>query len=108
MTRQIFWRKKDFTIIIPDFFWRTAPLIQLGYTEQDFQKSFQSLSNYDENLGEDDIQDTLNFLKRVVSSDADIGLEIVGCCLGDKAAYLAGHRIPEFTCAVGYYGVGIE
>ncbi len=33
---------------------------------------------------------------------------MVGYCLGGKLAYLAGCRLSEVACAVGYYGVGIE
>ncbi len=32
----------------------------------------------------------------------------MGYCLGGKLAYLAGCRLSEVACAVGYYGVGIE
>lgn len=56
----------------------------------------------------EDIQDSLNFLKTLESCDASAGLGVVGYCLGGKLAYLAGCRIPEVACAVGYYGVGIE
>ena len=103
-----FLAEEGYTVLVPDLFWRTAPRIELGYTEQDFQKAFELYQHYDEDQGVEDIQDSLNFLKTLESCDASAGLGVVGYCLGGKLAYLAGCRIPEVACAVGYYGVGIE
>lgn len=103
-----FLAEEGYTVLVPDLFWRTAPRIELGYTEQDFQKAFELYQHYDEDQGVEDIQDSLNFLKTLESCDASAGLGVVGYCLGGKLAYLAGCRISEVACAVGYYGVGIE
>ncbi len=73
-----------------------------------FQKAFELYQQYDENLGVEDIQDSLAFLKIRPECDTSTGLGVVGYCLGGKLAYLAGCRLSEVACAVGYYGVGIE
>ncbi len=36
-----FLAEEGYTVLVPDLFWRTAPRIELGYTEQDFQKAFE-------------------------------------------------------------------
>lgn len=103
-----FLAEEGYTVLVPDLFWRTAPRIELAYTEQDFAKAFELYQAYDENLGIDDIRDSLATLSTLESCDASAGLGVVGYCLGGKLAYLAACRLPEVACAVGYYGVGID
>ncbi|WP_141102146.1 dienelactone hydrolase family protein, partial [Acinetobacter baumannii] len=103
-----FLAEEGYTVLVPDLFWRVAPNIELGYTPDDFQKAFELYQQYDENLGVEDIQDSLAFLKIRPECDTSTGLGVVGYCLGGKLAYLAGCRLSEVACAVGYYGVGIE
>ncbi|WP_288387709.1 dienelactone hydrolase family protein [uncultured Acinetobacter sp.] len=103
-----FLAEEGYTVLVPDLFWRTAPRIELAYTEQDFAKAFELYQAYDENLGIDDIRDSLATLSTLESCDATAGLGVVGYCLGGKLAYLAACRLPEVACAVGYYGVGID
>ncbi|WP_288406512.1 dienelactone hydrolase family protein [uncultured Acinetobacter sp.] len=103
-----FLAEEGYTVLVPDLFWRTAPRIELAYTEQDFAKAFELYQTYDENLGIDDIRDSLATLSTLESCDASAGLGVVGYCLGGKLAYLAACRLPEVACAVGYYGVGID
>lgn len=103
-----FLAEEGYTVLVPDLFWRTAPRIELAYTEQDFAKAFELYQAYDENLGIDDIRDSLATFSTLESCDASAGLGVVGYCLGGKLAYLAACRLPEVACAVGYYGVGID
>ncbi|OTG84168.1 carboxymethylenebutenolidase [Acinetobacter sp. ANC 4558] len=103
-----FLAEEGYTVLVPDLYWRTASGIELGYTEQDFQKAFELYENYDENLGVEDIADALNYLKTLDSCDTSTGLGVIGYCLGGKLAYLASCRIPEVACAISYYGVGID
>lgn len=56
-----FLAEEGYTVLVPDLFWRVAPNIELGYTPDDFQKAFELYQQYDENLGVDDIQDSLAF-----------------------------------------------
>ena len=56
-----FLAEEGYTVLVPDLFWRAAPNIELGYTPEDFQKAFELYQQYDENLGVEDIQDSLAF-----------------------------------------------
>ena len=103
-----FLAEEGYTVIVPDLFWRQQAGIELGYSDDDFQKAFALYQAYDENQGVEDIQLTINTLKTLTQCDQDVGVSVVGYCLGGKLAYLAACRIPELACAVGYYGVGIE
>lgn len=103
-----FLAEEGYTVLVPDLFWRTEANIELGYTPEDFEKAFQLYQAYDEDLGIQDIRDSLNYLKTLDSCDHNAGLSVVGYCLGGKLAFLAGCRIPEVVCAIGYYGVGLE
>lgn len=103
-----FLAEEGYTVLVPDLFWRAQAGIELGYTEADFAKAFELYQGFDENLGIEDIKDTLATLKTLDVCDAEAGLGVVGYCLGGKLAYLAACRLPEVACAIGYYGVGIE
>ncbi|MFU9045547.1 dienelactone hydrolase family protein [Acinetobacter tibetensis] len=103
-----FLAEEGYTVLVPDLFWRSAANIELGYTPEDFQKAYALYQQYDENLGVEDIQDSLAYLQTRPECDTSTGLGVVGYCLGGKLAYLAACRLPEVTCAVGYYGVGLE
>ena len=103
-----FLAEERYTVLVPDLFWRSAANIELGYTPEDFQKAYALYQQYDENLGVEDIQDSLAYLQTRPECDTSTGLGVVGYCLGGKLAYLAACRLPEVACAVGYYGVGLE
>ncbi|WP_407303817.1 dienelactone hydrolase family protein [Acinetobacter sp.] len=103
-----FLAEEGYTVVVPDLFWRAEPNIELDYTETGFAKAFELYQGFDENLGIEDIQATLNTLRNLDVCDSAAGLGVVGYCLGGKLAYLAACRLPEVACAIGYYGVGIE
>ncbi|MEK5772666.1 dienelactone hydrolase family protein, partial [Acinetobacter variabilis] len=77
-----FLAEEGYTVLVPDLFWRVAPNIELGYTPEDFQKAFELYQQYDENLGVEDIQDSLAFLKTRPECETSTGLGVVGYCLG--------------------------
>lgn len=103
-----FLAEEGYTVLVPDLYWRIAPNTALEYTPDDFQKAFALYQEFDEDIGVEDIQNSLSFLKTLPECDDSSGLGVVGYCLGGKLAYLAACRLPEVACAVGYYGVGIE
>jgi carboxymethylenebutenolidase len=102
-----FLAEEGYTVLVPDLFWRNAANIELGYSAEDFAQAYALYQQYDENLGVEDIQDSLAYLRTRPECDAETGLGVVGYCLGGKLAYLAACRLPEVACAVGYYGVGL-
>ncbi|MDP2610175.1 MULTISPECIES: dienelactone hydrolase family protein [unclassified Oceanobacter] len=96
--------EEGYTVLVPDLFWRQQAGLEL--TEADFEKALSLYQAFDENKGVDDIQSALATLAQRPECEGDLG--VLGYCLGGKLAYLAGCRLPEVTCAVSYYGVGIE
>lgn len=103
-----FLAEEGYSVLVPDLFWRSEANIELGYNPEDFEKAFTLYQNYNEDLGVEDIRDSLDFLKTLDICDTSVGQAVVGYCLGGKLAYLAACRIPELAAAVSYYGVGIE
>ncbi len=99
--------EEGYTVLVPDLYWRQAPGIELGYSEEDFQQAFTLYQQYSEDGGLEDIRNSLAFLRTLPECTGD-ELAVLGYCLGGKLAYLAACRLPEVRCAVGYYGVGIE
>ncbi|MFV5513716.1 dienelactone hydrolase family protein [Acinetobacter gerneri] len=100
--------EEGYSVLVPDLYWRIAPNTELGYSAEDFEKAFQLYQKFDEDLGVQDIQSSLDFLQTLDVIDQEAGQAVVGYCLGGKLAYLAACRIPNLDCAVAYYGVGIE
>lgn len=103
-----FLAEEGYCVLVPDLYWRIAPNTELGYSEQDFQKAFELYQQFDEDLGVEDIRQSLQFIQGLDACDDSTGVGVVGYCLGGKLAYLAACRIPELSCSVAYYGVGIE
>lgn len=103
-----FLAEEGYTVLVPDLYWRIAANIELEYSPEDFQKAFELYQRYDEDLGVQDIQDSLDHLKSLPQCDTDSGLGVVGYCLGGKMSYLAACRLADVACAVSYYGVGLE
>ena len=98
--------EEGYTVLVPDLYWRQERGVDLGYDEADFARAFSLYQGFDEALGVEDIGATLKALDALDACEGELG--VVGYCLGGKLAYLAGCRLPQVACAVGYYGVGIE
>lgn len=107
-TKADFLAEEGYTVLVPDLFWRKEANIELGYSPEDFEKAFALYQGFNENLGVEDIQDSLTFLKTLEECDKSVGQAVIGYCLGGKLAYLAACRIPDLAVVVSYYGVGIE
>ncbi|MDM1758242.1 MULTISPECIES: dienelactone hydrolase family protein [unclassified Acinetobacter] len=100
--------EEGYSVLVPDLYWRIAPETELGYGAEDFQRAFELYQQFDEDLGVQDIEESLAFLKSLDVCDDQAQQAVVGFCLGGKLAYLAACRIPNLACSVAYYGVGIE
>lgn len=103
-----FLAEEGYTVLVPDLFWRTQPAIELGYSEEDFNKAFQLYQNFNIDTGIEDIQSALNTLKNLDQCDVAEGLAVVGYCMGGTLAYLAACRLVDVSCAISYYGVDIH
>ncbi|WP_211368957.1 dienelactone hydrolase family protein [Pseudoxanthomonas jiangsuensis] len=95
-----------YVALVPDLFWRLQPGIELGYTQEEFEKAFGYLAEFDQDQAMVDIAaclDALQALPQVTTPATGF----VGYCLGGRLAYLAASR-TGVACAVGFYGVNIE
>ncbi|MCH8322848.1 MAG: dienelactone hydrolase family protein [Proteobacteria bacterium] len=97
--------EEGYVVLVPDLFWRIEPGIELGYSEEDWQKAFECYQAFDVNKGVEDIQAAVTALRGRGECDGKVG--VVGFCLGGLLAYLSACR-TDCDAAVGYYGVGIE
>lgn len=100
-----YYAEEGYTVVAPDLFWRIQPGIELGYTEQDWQRAFELFQRFDTDLGMEDISATVRAMRELPQVAGRIGA--LGFCLGGRLAYLAVAR-SGVDCAVGYYGVSID
>ncbi len=100
-----YYAEEGYTVVAPDLFWRIQPGIELGYTEQDWQKAFELFGKFDTDKGMDDITATVKAMRAMPQVAGKVGA--IGFCLGGRLAYLAAAR-SGVDCAVGYYGVTID
>jgi carboxymethylenebutenolidase len=100
-----YYAEEGYTVVAPDLFWRIQPGIDLGYTEQDWQRAFELFQRFDTDLGMEDISATVRAMRALPQVAGRIGA--LGFCLGGRLAYLAAAR-SGVDCAVGYYGVSID
>jgi carboxymethylenebutenolidase len=75
--------EEGYVVLVPDLFWRQLPGIQLTDGPADMPRAFELYQKF------------------------DVGVGVLGYCLGGKLAYLAACR-TDVDVAIGYYGVGIE
>tara|TARA_Y100001960_G_C14712395_1_gene847761 strand:- start:872 stop:1624 length:753 start_codon:yes stop_codon:yes gene_type:complete len=100
-----YYAEEGYTVLAPDLFWRMEPGVELGYSEEEFQKAFGFYQRFDIAKAIEDMQAATSALH---SHDACKGkLGAIGFCLGGKLSYLAAAHC-EIDAAVCYYGVGIE
>jgi carboxymethylenebutenolidase len=96
-----------FLCLVPDLFWRQEPGVELSdKSPGDVQKAFDLYYEFDYDLGVQDMEDTVAFLKSHPLSNRKVGS--VGYCLGGKLNYLMCCRNTKMECAVAYYGTYIE
>lgn len=100
-----YYAEEGYVVLAPDLFWRIEPGIELGYSENDFEKAFGFYQRLDINQAIKDIADTIKALRALPECTGKVGA--LGFCLGGKLAYLTAAR-TDVDCAVCYYGVAIE
>ena len=95
-----------FICLVPDIFWREAPGIELCDTDlKDAEKAFDLYYFYDYDLGIEDMEDTMAYLRTLEGGNGKVGS--VGYCLGGKMGFQMCCR-TDVDCAVAYYGTYIE
>jgi len=99
------WAARGYLAVAPDVFWRQEPGVELDAdVPEQFQKAIGLMMGHDFNLGIQDIEATIHWIRRE-QGVAKVGL--VGFCMGGKIAYMAATR-TDVDASVGYYGVGID
>lgn len=97
--------EEGYVTLVPDLFWRIEPGLDLGYSEEDWQKAFGLFQKFDVDKGVEDMGAALEALAGL--DECTDGPAVLGYCLGGKLAYLTACR-HQPKAAIGYYGVGIE
>ena len=99
------WAALGYVAVAPDIFWRFAPGAELDPdVPEQLQQAFGYFGQYDPDLGVQDIEAVIHWLRHVQAVDK-VGL--VGFCLGGRMAYMAAAR-TDIDASVGYYGVMID
>ncbi len=99
------WAALGYVAVAPDIFWRFAPGAELDPdVPEQLQRAFGYFGQYDPDLGVQDIEAVIHWLRHVQAVDK-VGL--VGFCLGGRMAYMAAAR-TDIDASVGYYGVMID
>ncbi|WP_300542661.1 dienelactone hydrolase family protein [Maricaulis sp.] len=92
--------------VCPDLFWRIEPGIDItDKTEAELEKAFSLMHAFDPDKGIEDIQATIDHVRRMDGSTGKAGA--IGYCLGGLLAYLTAAR-TDSDATVGYYGVSIQ
>ena len=97
--------EEGYVAIVPDLFWRQEEGVNLGYSEEDFQKAFGLYQEFDVDQALKDIQDTITTARGLRFVKGKVGT--IGYCLGGLLAYLSATR-TDADVAVGYYAVGVQ
>jgi carboxymethylenebutenolidase len=93
---------EGYVAIAPSLFDRVKTGIELGYDEAALSEGLEIKQQIDEVTALADIQ-------AAVDSVGSVGkVAVVGYCWGGYLAYRAANRLKGLSCAVGYYGAGIE
>ena len=100
-----YYAEEGYTVLAPDLFWRMEPGVELGYSEEEFQKAFGFYQEFDIAKAIEDMQAATSALQAHDACKGRVGA--VGFCLGGKLSYLAAAHCG-IDAAVCYYGVGIE
>lgn len=99
------WAAKGYLSAAPDIFWRFAEGEELDPdVESEFQRALDNMGKFDADLGVQDIEALIRWLKR---SEGMEKVGLVGFCLGGRMAYMAATR-TDVDASVGYYAVMVD
>lgn len=88
--------------VAPAIFDRVERDVELGYTAEDVQRGMElrTRSKVDPVLAD------LAAARAVAAAAGRVG--VIGYCWGGYLAYLCAARLPGFSCAIAYYGGGMQ
>jgi carboxymethylenebutenolidase len=94
-----------FVVLAPDVFWRQAPSLQLGYTQEDVNRGIElyMAAKFDDLTA--DIKTSVAALRALPEVTGKVGA--FGYCMGGRLAYVAA-ATAGVDAAVCYYGGGIQ
>lgn len=96
---------EGYVAIAPDYFFRTAPGLELGYDEKGMETGIGNLMKLSADEMISDAKDTIAYLRgRPDVEGAKIGA--MGFCIGGHMTYLAACE-TDIVAAASYYGGGI-
>lgn len=97
---------QGFMALAPDIFWRMKPGVQLDPTvDAQLQEGFGYYQKFDVDKGVEDIQATIDTLRRLPGCTGKVGN--LGFCLGGLLSYLTATR-TDTDASASYYGGGIN
>ncbi|MEE9195619.1 MAG: dienelactone hydrolase family protein, partial [Alphaproteobacteria bacterium] len=78
--------EEGYVVLVPDLFWRLEPDIDLGYSEEEWQRAFELFQAFDIDLGVEDMGAALAALAAL--PECTDGPAVLGYCLGGNLSYL--------------------
>ena len=104
-----YFAEEGYVVLAPDMFWRMDPMVELGYSQEDFGRAFEYFGKFDFAKAIEDMTATVDHLKGMDAVTGKHGKQVaaLGYCLGGKLAYLAAAH-SGVDAAIGYYGVRID
>jgi carboxymethylenebutenolidase len=97
--------KGGFVAIAPALFQRTAPGLDLGYSEADLALGRQHKDQTSASQLLSDIQTCIDYLEQLPTVQRG-GVGVMGFCFGGHVAYLAA-TLPSVKATAAFYGAGI-
>jgi len=94
-----------YVVVAPDVFWRIERNVELGHDEAGLTRAGEILGAFDAEAGVRDLVDALAMLRAQPEVAGPVA--VVGHCFGGLMSYLTACD-GDPTCAVSYYGVGID
>jgi carboxymethylenebutenolidase len=93
---------EGYVAIAPALFDRVKASVELGYDEASLNEGLGFKQQIEDETALADIQSAIEAVGSVGK------VAVVGYCWGGYLAYRAANRLKGLSCAIGYYGAGIE
>lgn len=97
---------EGYTALAINYYHRTAPGLELGYTDADMQEGYQHMEKTTEKGLREDVQAAMDFLKQQDFVDDNKGVATIGFCFGGHVVYLVANN-PAIKATASFYGAGV-